>query len=474
MSDKSPVVLILAAGRGTRMKSEKTKVLHEVAGRPLIVWSVEAARAVAATRIVAILGHQHDRVASVLDERYGQDVVDIALQVEQRGTGHAVLCGLAALNREPDDLVVVILSGDAPLFGAKRISALVDACERSASGMALCATCPPIPMPYGRLLRNAEDRLLRVVEDRDADVHERAIEEMNAGFYAVRLGHLRADLAELRADNAQGELYLTDLVARAATRGGATVIEAPFDEVHGINDRIDLARVDALARHRINHAWMAAGVTLQAPENTFIDADAGPLECDVWLGASVHLRGKTRAGRGVRIDTGCVLTNTRVAAGVYIKPHSVLTDTTIGPSAEIGPFTHCRPGTTVDEGVKLGNFVETKKAHFMTGAKANHHAYLGDVSVGARANVGAGVITCNYDGFSKHTTVIEAGAFIGTDSQLIAPVTVGRDAYVGAGTTVTRDVPRSSLALTRVKQVNVEGWAERFRQAQEKRKDRGK
>jgi bifunctional UDP-N-acetylglucosamine pyrophosphorylase/glucosamine-1-phosphate N-acetyltransferase len=190
---------------------------------------------------------------------------------------------------------------------------------------------------------------------------------------------------------------------------------------------------------------------------------------DVWLGPGVHLRGKTRVGDGARIDAGCVLTDTTVAAGAYVKPYSVLTESAIGPDAEIGPFTHCRPGTQVDQGAKLGNFVETKKAHLMAGAKANHLAYLGDASIGAKANIGAGTITCNYDGFNKHTTIIEAGAFIGSDSQLVAPVTVGRDAYVGSGTTVTRDVPRSALALTRVKQVNVEGWADRFREAKGKR-----
>lgn len=468
MQDK-PVVLILAAGLGTRMKSKKAKVLHEVAGRPLIVWAVETARAAGAERVVAILGHQHQEVQAVLDARYGAGTVEVALQPEQKGTGHAVRCGLPALDGEPGARVVVILSGDAPLLDPARVAELAGACRDSPSGLALLSTRPPRPMPYGRLVRDGAGKLLRVVEHKDASEEERAIQEMNAGFYAVRLEHLRADVAGLRADNAQGELYLTDMVARAAERGGAAVLDAPFEEVSGINDRVDLAAVSAAARQRITEGWMRAGVTMVAPEQTFIDADVGPIGEDTWLGPGVHLRGRTRVGEGARLDAGCVLTDVEVAAGAYIKPYSVLSEAVIGPAAEIGPFTHCRPGTRVDEGAKLGNFVETKKTHLMAGAKANHLAYLGDASVGAKANIGAGTITCNYDGFQKHRTVIEAGAFIGSDSQLVAPVTVGRNAYVGSGTTVTRDVPRSALALARVKQVNKEGWADRFREAMARR-----
>jgi len=328
-------------------------------------------------------------------------------------------------------------------------------------------------MPYGRLVRDADGKLVRIVEHADATAEQRQIADTNAGFYAIRLGHLRRDLATLRADNAKGELYLTDLVAHAAARGGATAIDAPFAEVAGINDRVDLAGVEAVARRRINEAWMRAGVTMVDPATTYIDADVGPIGRDVWLGPNVALRGKTSLGDGVRIDLGSVLTDVQVADAAYLKPYSVLTETTLGARTEIGPFTHCRPGSRIDEDAKLGNFVETKKTHLMAGAKANHLAYLGDASVGAKANIGAGTITCNYDGVNKYKTTIEAGAFIGSDSQLVAPVTVGRDAYVGAGSTVTKDVPRGSLALTRVKQVNVEGWADRFREAVAKRKKAG-
>jgi bifunctional UDP-N-acetylglucosamine pyrophosphorylase / glucosamine-1-phosphate N-acetyltransferase len=461
------IALILAAGLGTRMKSERSKVLHPVAGRPLIAWAVNCARQAGAARVVTVLGHQHEQVQAVLDQRYGAGAVDVALQREQKGTGHAVQIALAALESESDDRVAVILSGDAPLLPAARVGELVEACWRSAAGIALLSTRPTEHAAYGRLLRDEQGRLVRIIEERDASLEQRAITEMNAGFYAVTLGVLRAAVANLTADNAQGELYLTDMVVHA--KGLAEVIEVPFDEVRGVNDRADLAAVETLARRRINRWWMVRGVSMPAPEQVFIDADISDIGADSLIGPGVHLQGDTRVGKGVRLDAGAVITDTTIADGAWIKPYSVLAESQVGPGAQVGPFAHCRPGTRLDEEVKVGNFVETKKAHLMAGAKANHLAYLGDASVGARANIGAGTITCNYDGVKKYQTTIEAGAFIGSDSQLVAPVTIGRDAYVGSGTTVTRDVPRGSLALSRTKQVNVDGWADRFREAQTKR-----
>jgi bifunctional UDP-N-acetylglucosamine pyrophosphorylase/glucosamine-1-phosphate N-acetyltransferase len=472
MSRQAPVVFIMAAGLGTRMKSETPKVLHRVAGRPLLHWVVTSARAAGADRVVAILGHKHELVKQSLDASFGEGSVEVALQTEQRGTGHAVQCALPSVKNEPDDRIVVILTGDAPLITSERVAQLALACEKSPAGLALLSTVPPKRMPYGRLVRDASGKLEKIVEDVDASAEQKAIQDTNAGFYAIKLGHLRKDLATLRADNKKGELYLTDLVAHAAERGGAIAFDAPFTEVAGINDRVDLAGVEIEARRRINEGWMRAGVTMTDPATTYIDADVGPLGKDVWIAGGVALRGKTAIGDNVRIDIGSVLTDVQVAESTNIKPYSILTETTVGAKAQIGPFSHCRPGTRLDDDVHLGNFVETKKTHLMAGAKANHLAYLGDASVGNKANIGAGTITCNYDGVGKYKTTIEAGAFIGSDSQLVAPVTVGRDAYVGSGTTVTKDVPRGALALTRVKQVNVEGWADRFREAQAKRKQK--
>jgi bifunctional UDP-N-acetylglucosamine pyrophosphorylase/glucosamine-1-phosphate N-acetyltransferase len=470
MSRQAPLVFIMAAGLGTRMKSDTAKVLHEIAGRPMLHWVVGAARAAGAERVVAILGHQHEAVKASLDASFGPGSVEIALQPEQRGTGHAVQCALPAVASEPDDRIVVILTGDAPLLASERIRELVRACLESPARLALLSTRPDREMPYGRLVRDGSGMLERIVEHVDATPEQRAIEDTNAGFYAIELGHLRRDLATLRADNAKGELYLTDLVAAAYKRGGATAIDAPFAEVSGINDRVDLANVEAEARRRINERWMRAGVTMVDPRTTYIDAEVGPLGKDVWLGPGVVLRGKTVIGDNVRIDTGSVLTDVTVGDDTHIKPYSVLAETVVGEKVQIGPFSHCRPGTRIDEDAHIGNFVETKKTHVMAGAKANHLAYLGDASIGQKANIGAGTITCNYDGVSKHKTTIEAGAFIGSDSQLVAPVTVGRDAYVGSGSTITKDVPRGALALSRTKQTNIEGWADRFREAQAKRK----
>jgi len=458
---QSPVVLILAAGLGTRMKSDRSKMLHAVAGRSLITWSLETARGARAGRTLVVLGHQSDEITQVIEQRYGAGAVEVVIQKEQRGTGHAVMAALPSLQGEPDDRVIVILTGDAPLFPAERVTELVRACADT--GIALVSTRPTEAMAYGRLVRGAGGALERIVEHGDATADERAIDEMNAGFYAVRLGRLREAVSALTSDNAQGELYLTDIAA------DATVVEAPFDEVRGINDRVDLAAVDAVARQRINRRWMREGVTLVAPDQTFIDADVAAIAPDVWIGPGVHLRGQTKVGARSRIDAGCVLQDVALGEDVWVKPYSVMTEAAIGDRAQVGPFSHCRPGTVLDEEARIGNFVETKKAHLMAGAKANHLSYLGDASVGARANVGAGTITCNYDGVKKYKTVIEAGAFIGSDTQLVAPVTIGRDAYVGSGTTVTKDVPRGSLALSRAKQVNVDGWADRFREAQRKR-----
>lgn len=466
----APIVLILAAGLGTRMKSSKAKVLHQVAGRPLIVWAVETAREAGADKTVAILGHQLETVKSVLDERYGADEIVIAHQKEQKGTGHAVLSALPALANEPDSRTIVILTGDAPLLRAQRVADLAAACEASTSKMALLSTIPPEAVAYGRLVRDESGKLLRIVENADANATELAIREMNAGFYAINLGVLRKEVANLDSDNAQGELYLTDLAERAASQGGAAVIEAPFTEICGINDRRDLSRVSTSAQERINERWMLEGVTFQDALSTYIDADVRSIGQDTILGANVHLRGTTSLGEGVFVDTGCVISDVSIQADAHIKPHSVLSQTKVGERVQVGPFAHCRPGTILDEDCKVGNFVEVKKTHIMAGAKASHLSYLGDASIGAKANIGAGTITCNYDGFRKHKTTIEAGAFIGSDTQLVAPVTVGRDAFVGSGTTVTKDVPRSGLALARAKQVNVEGWADRFRAAQEKRK----
>jgi bifunctional UDP-N-acetylglucosamine pyrophosphorylase/glucosamine-1-phosphate N-acetyltransferase len=460
MSASPPLVLVLAAGLGTRMKSRTVKVLHPVAGRPLVLWPIELARALPAARIVCVLGHQHEAVRALLDARYGAGAVAVALQDKPRGTGDAVRQALPALSSEPDDAEALILYGDVPLL---RRETVVELCARKrAAPLALLSTRPVDPRGYGRLVRDAGGRVVAVVEDKDASPDQQRIGEVNAGVYAVTLGFLRGEVAGLSAENAQGELYLTDLVARAAAAGEVPTLEAPFDEVAGVNDRVELARLDALCRRRVVEGWMRAGVTVHAPDSVSIDADLRAIGEDSVLHPGVSLRGhKTRIGARVTIDQGSIVSDSTLGDEAQVLPYSVLEDTEVGAGARVGPFAHCRQGTVLAEGVHVGNFVETKKVHLGPFAKANHLSYLGDAQVGARVNVGAGTITCNYDGQAKHRTIIEDGAFIGSDTQLVAPVTVGKDAVVAAGTTVTEDVPPGALAISRTRQVNVDGYAAR-------------
>ena len=472
MTTSSSVVIILAAGLGTRMKSSRAKVLHEVAGRPLIGWAVDAAREAGAARVIAVLGHQLERVRDVLSARYGEGAVDVAHQREQRGTGHAVMSALPAIESEPDERVVLITSGDAPLLPAETLASLAQACEASSAGLALVSARMPRSMPYGRIVRDERGRVARIVEHADASPAEREIDEINAGFYAIRLARLREDIASLRSDNAQGELYLTDLVARAAARGEVAVIEANYDAVAGVNDRVDLAAVEATCRRRIREAAMRAGVTLAAPEQAFIDADAGPFGRDVWIGPNVHIRGKTSIGDGCRIDAGCVLEDVVLGCDVSVGPNCVLQNATIGDRVAIGPFAHVHAQSRLEDDARVGSFVAAEAAHLMAGAEAAHLAHLARATVGPRAFVGAGTVTSHYDGVTTHRSTIEEDAFIGADTQLVAPVRVGKGAYVGSGTTVTRDVPPGALALSRVRQVKVEGWADRFRQAKRRRAER--
>ena len=453
-------VLILAAGLGTRMKSDLPKVLHRVAGRPLVFWPVALARGLEAKRTLVVLGHKLDDVRAAIDERFPG--VEVVRQERQLGTGHAVKEALPALAGEPDDARVLILYGDVPLLSRETVDRLLAA--QGDAPMALVSSRLEDPTGYGRVIRDAASRIERIVEHKDALPEERLINEINAGIYVLSLGFLRAGVEALSPQNAQGELYLTDLIARAATSGAVIPsVDAPWEEVAGVNDRVDLARMDAVARRRVNERWMRAGVTMTAPETVAIDADVEAIGRDVELGTGVALRGATRLGDRVRIDVGCILTDTVVGDDALLKPYCVLTQSSVGARAQLGPFAHCRPGTVLDEEVHLGNFVETKKARLGRGSKANHLAYLGDAVIGAKVNVGAGTITCNYDGTTKSLTTIEDGVFIGSDTQLIAPVTVGKGAYVGAGTTVTEDVPAGALAISRTPQVNKEGYVERKR-----------
>ena len=450
--------VVLAAGKGTRMKSARAKVLHAVAGRPMIEYPVALARSLGAERVVCVLGHEADSVEAAIAARFGAGAVEVALQAEQRGTGHATQMAGKALAGFKG--AVLILYGDVPLLTAGTLERLVAA--RGRRPLSLVTMRMADPKGYGRIVRDGKDRVTRIVEDRDCSEGERAITEVNAGIYCVDAAFLFATLKRLRPDNAQGELYLTDVVARAAEQGGAAAVDAPVAEMMGVNDRVDLAAADAAMRRRLCESLMRAGVTIHLPESCLIEPGV-TVGADSEIGPSVTLRGATRVGKGALIEAGCIVHDAVLGDGVHLKPYCVIAESEVGAHAHIGPFAHLRPGSVLGEEVKIGNFVETKKARMGRGAKASHLSYLGDAEIGAGANIGCGTITCNYDGYKKSKTVIGEGAFIGSDTQLVAPVTVGARAVIAAGTTVVEDVAEGALALSRAAQVQVPGYYERKR-----------
>jgi bifunctional UDP-N-acetylglucosamine pyrophosphorylase/glucosamine-1-phosphate N-acetyltransferase len=447
---------VLAAGKGTRMKSARAKVLHTILGAPLCAYPIDRARELGADPVVAVLGHQKADVEAALVARYGAGTVVTVEQVEQRGTGHAVKVGLEPLNDWQG--LALVLYGDAPLLRRETIEALLAEARRT-GGLALLTARLPDPTGYGRILRDRKGRVLRVVEEKDCSAVQRKIPEINAGFYAAPIEFLRAATAALQPNNAQREYYLTDVVEIAGQSIGAHTVEVTPEEIAGINDRQQLIDAETVMRRR-SLARFAQQVTFRDPESTIVEPGVS-IGSDVEIGRNVSLRGHTRIADNVRIDDGVILTDTVVEEGAEIKPYCVATESVIGPGCKIGPFAHLRPGSELGPEVHVGNFVETKKTKLGRGSKANHLTYLGDAVIGEKVNVGAGTITCNYNGYEKRQTVIEDGAFIGSDSQLVAPVRIGRRAVVAAGTTVTRDVPEGALAITRVEQKAVAGYADK-------------
>jgi bifunctional UDP-N-acetylglucosamine pyrophosphorylase/glucosamine-1-phosphate N-acetyltransferase len=458
-SDKLACI-VLAAGKGTRMRSGKAKVLHTILGSPLCAYPIDRAREAGVDPVVAVLGHQRDDVEKALQARYGAGTITVVEQTEQKGTGHAVKVGLAPLGGWQG--LVLILYGDAPLLKRETIQALLAEARRT-GGLAILTARLPDPTGYGRILRDKSGRVLRVVEQKDATVKERKIDEINAGFYAAPIDFLRTATAALKPNNAQGEYYLTDIVEAASKARGvsATTVESTPEEISGINDRKQLIDAEAVLRAR-SLGRFAEHATFRDAASTIVEPGV-QIGVDVEIGRNVALRGRTKIGDGVRIDDGVILTDTEVGEGAEIKPYCVASESVIGPGAKIGPFAHLRPGTELGPDVHVGNFVETKKTRMGKGSKANHLTYLGDAVIGEKVNIGAGTITCNYNGYEKRQTIIEDGAFIGSDSQLVAPVRVGKGAVVAAGATVSHDVPAGALAITRVPQKHIEGYAERVK-----------
>ena len=448
-------VVILAAGMGKRMQSALPKVLHPLAGKPLLQHVINTARELAPSKLCVIYGHGGAAVPQMVESQNasGQAPIDTALQEPQLGTGHAVMQAASQLD---DDVPTLILYGDVPLTTAQSLRRLVEAA--GSDKLAILTVEQANPFGLGRIVRE-NGAIVRIVEEKDATEAERAIREINSGIIVAPTRQMKGWLASLSNNNAQGEYYLTDIVAKAVADGVAVVSAQPSAEweVAGVNSKVQLAELER--RHQLNVAnvLLEQGVTLMDPARIDI---RGELVCgrDVTIDVGCVFEGRVELADGVHIGAHNVIVNARIAAGAQIKPFCHIEGAVVGPKSMIGPYARLRPGADLAEDVHIGNFVEVKNSTIAAHSKANHLSYVGDSTVGSRVNIGAGTITCNYDGVNKHRTVIEDDAFIGSDSQLVAPVTVGKGATIGAGTTLTRNAPAGKLTISRAKQVTIDSW----------------
>jgi len=449
-------VVILAAGQGTRMKSRMPKVLHRLGGQPLIDYVLRAAETLHPATVTIVVGHEAGTVRSFVGE---QPNLRWVLQEPQLGTAHALQQAEPCFTGKQGTLI--LLSGDVPMLRGATLHRLVDTHQAARAAATVVTAIVDRPYGYGRIVRT-RGRLARIVEERDASAEVRQIREINGGIYAFDLTPLFDALRGIASQNAQGEYYLTDLVAiyrRRKLRVETLLVENP-QEIRGINSRTELAEVSRIVRQTKNEELMAAGVTIIDPATTYIDPDV-EVGADTVIHPGVAIEGQSRIGAACEIHSNVRIVDSEISDKVVIQNFCLILGSRIAESASVGPFAHLRPESVVGEGAKIGNFVELKKTTLGPGSKANHLAYLGDATIGAKVNVGAGTITCNYDGTSKHATVIEDEAFIGSDSQLIAPVRIGKGAYVGAGSSITEDVPPGALGIARGRQTNVAGWVER-------------
>lgn len=464
--DLNLAVVIMAAGKGTRLKSRRPKVLHEIGGRPLLSHVIAAAsRLVDPAHIYAVVGHQANRVR----EAVASTGVTFVEQPEQRGTGHAVECARTAI---ADYQNVLVLSGDVPLIRTETLEHLFQFHLAQQAAMTILTAVPDDPTGYGRILRTAPQspEVEAIVEQKALTPHQLSIGEINSGIYAFKTAPLLAHLNKLTDKNAHGELYLTDMAGLLCAAGERVVAiqAAEAIEVLGANTIAELVALDATLRSATANRLMAAGVTIFRPDTCVIDAEVA-VAPDTVIEPFVQLLGRTRIGAECHIRSYSVVENCTLGDRVLLRQSCILADSTVADGAKIGPFAHLRPGSEIGEDAHVGNFVETKKARLGKGAKANHLTYLGDAEVGAGTNIGAGVITCNYDGVHKHVTRIGEGVFVGSDSTLVAPISIEDGAYIGAGSCITRDVPPGALAVGRAHQITKEGWvnARRARKAAE-------
>ncbi len=465
-ANKELAVVIMAAGKGTRLKSKRPKVLHEIGGKPLLAHVIAAAsKVVPPENIFAVIGHEAERVRAAVSAT-GIRFVE---QAEQRGTGHAIQCAGEAIRAYED---VLVLSGDAPLVRPETIERVRDFHREQKAAMTLLSAVPENPFGYGRVIRKApgSPEVEAIVEQKSLAPGQEKIREINSGMYAFRTATLLAHLNKLTAENAHKELYLTDMagILRAAGERVVAVEVENAEEILGANTIAEMMALDARLNAKNAERLMAAGVTIFRPETCVIEADV-EIAADTVIEPFVQLRGRTKIGADSTIRSYTVIENCTLGNDVLVRQSCVLAESTVADGARIGPFAHLRPGTEIGPEVHVGNFVETKKARLGKGAKANHLTYLGDTEIGEGTNIGAGTITCNYDGVNKHMTRIGKGVFVGSDTTLVAPISVEDGAYIGAGSCITKNVPEGALAVGRARQVTKEGWAA-ARRAQRERK----
>lgn len=447
-------VIILAAGQSKRIQSKHPKVLHRICGLPLLEFPLRLAATLKAKPVVVVVPKKPNPISDYLSDHKS---VRQVVQTEALGTGHAVAQAESALRGFFG--TVLILSGDVPLLRLETLRAFVTQVTQQKRVLGLLTTHVPNPTGYGRIVRDVSGQITAIVEEKEADESVRTLTEINPAIYCVQKSWLFAALKKLKRHTTSGEYYLTDIIAEAVAQGESIesgLIEN-FQECLGVNTRAELAAAQSILQQKIIEGWLSKGVSFVDPRNTTVDADVqiGP---ETLIHPNVSLRGQTRIGKNCVMDVGVVLTDTVVADEVVIKPYSVLESSRVGFQSQIGPFARLRPGATLKSGVRVGNFVEIKKSLLEKGVKINHLSYIGDASIGSGTNVGCGTITCNYDGAQKHRTVIGSGVFVGSDVQFVAPIKVGQGAVIGAGSTITENVPAKALALARSRQVNKKSW----------------
>ncbi|WP_321368568.1 bifunctional UDP-N-acetylglucosamine diphosphorylase/glucosamine-1-phosphate N-acetyltransferase GlmU [uncultured Desulfuromusa sp.] len=449
---KGLAAVILAAGKGTRMKSALPKVLHPICGRPMLYYPLEAARASGFEQLKVVVGHGAEQVM----EAFEDNNLTWVKQTDQLGTGHALMCAADSLRGYSGPLL--LHCGDVPLLKAETLHQLQDYHSQHQAAVTVLTAQMPNPQGYGRIIRDGE-QILQIVEEKDANEEQRQVTEINAGTYLFDTAFVLEALKGLKQNNSQKEYYLTDIVAAAVAEGKKTralCVEDPT-EVMGINDRCQLAEAEVLMRWKINADLMFGGISMVDPTTVYID-NGVEIGIDTMLHPNVHLRGKTTVGKNCIIETGVVVVDSQIADGVHLKAGSAIEESRIGHNCKVGPMAHLRPGSVLTGNNKIGNFVEMKKSVLGEKSQASHLTYIGDSEVGQNVNFGCGTITCNYDGVNKHKTTVEDDVFVGSDCQFVAPVTIGRNSLIAAGTTVTKDVPPDSLALARTEQKIIKGW----------------